>query len=310
MPDELLSVLNDVVKIVNFIKARPLNSRIFRTICNEMGSEHETLLLHTEVRWLSRGKVLSRMFELRCEVQEFFVHNPFPLSSFLQDDIWLQKLAYLADTFSTLNKLNLSLQGLSTTIFNTQDKVEALIKKLVFWANWINTNSTECFPLLSEFLQSREAALSNYVKGLIIEHLNQLSQNLQTYFPIMDKSQTWIRNPFDVTPPIPHLSFQEQEQLLELSSDGRHHILFKNKSLVSFWASAIVKYPGLSKQALKVLMPFATTYLCEAGFSALTLLKTKHRQRLDAENDLRVKLSSIAPNFDDLCAKMQAHPSH
>ncbi|KAL1281206.1 hypothetical protein QQF64_000009 [Cirrhinus molitorella] len=310
MPDELLSVLNDVVKIVNFIKARPLNSCIFRTICNEMGSEHETLLLHTEVRWLSRGKVLSRIFELRCEVQEFFVHNPFHLSSFLQDDIWLQKLAYLADIFSTLNELNLSLQGLSTTVFNTQDKVEALIKKLVFWANWINTNSTECFPLLSEFLQSREATLSNYVKGLIIEHLNQLSQNLRTYFPPMDQSQIWIRNPFDVTPPIPHLSFQEQEQLLELSSDGRHNILFKNKSLVDFWASAMVEYPGLSKQALKVLMPFATTYLCEAGFSALTLLKTKHRQRLDAENDLRVKLSSIGPNFDDLCAKMQAHPSH
>ncbi len=155
-------------------------------------------------------------------------------------------------------------------------------------------------------MQSREAALRNYVKCLIIEHLNQLSQNLQTYFPTMDQSQTWIRNPFDVT----HLSFQEQKQLLELSSDGRHHILFKSKSLVDFCASAMVEYPGLSKQALKVLMPFATTYLCEAGFSALTLLKTKHRQRLDAENDLRVKLSSIAPNFDDLCAKMQAHPSH
>uniref|UniRef100_A0A9J8C488 Uncharacterized protein n=1 Tax=Cyprinus carpio carpio TaxID=630221 RepID=A0A9J8C488_CYPCA len=297
MPGELLTVLHDVVKIVNFIKARPLNSRIFRTICNEMGSEHETLLLHTEVRWLSRGK-------------EFFVHHPFHLSSCLQDDIWLQRLAYLADIFSTLNELNLSLQGLSTTVFNTQDKVEALIKKLVFWANWINTNSTECFPLLSEFLQSRESVLSDCVKGLIIEHLNQLSQNLRIYFPPMDQSQTWIRNPFDVTPPIPHLSFQEQEKLLELSSNGRHNMLFKNKSLVDFWASAMVEYPGLSKQALKVLMPFATTYLCEAGFSALTLLKTKHRQRLDAENDLRVKLSSITPNFDDLCANMQAHPSH
>ncbi len=149
MPDELLSVLKDIVKIVNFIKARPLNSRIFRTICNKMGSEHETLLLHTKVCWLSHGKVLSRMFELICEVQVFFVHNPFHLSSFLQDDTWLQKLAYLADTFSTLNELNLSLQGLSTTVFNTQDKVEALIKKIVFWANLINTNSTECFPLLS-----------------------------------------------------------------------------------------------------------------------------------------------------------------
>ncbi|KAI2646868.1 Zinc finger BED domain-containing protein 5 [Labeo rohita] len=84
--------------------------------------------------------------------RNFFVHNPFPLSSCLQDDIWLQKLAYLADIFSTLNELNLSLQGLSTTVINTQGKVEALIKKLVFWVKWINTNSTECFPLLSDFL--------------------------------------------------------------------------------------------------------------------------------------------------------------
>lgn len=105
MPGEPLTVLHDVVKIVNFIKARLLNSRIFHTICNEMGSEHETLLLHTEVRWLSRGKVLARIFELRCEVEEFFVHNPFHLSSCLQDDIWLQRLAYLADIFSTLNEL-------------------------------------------------------------------------------------------------------------------------------------------------------------------------------------------------------------
>ncbi|XDV45146.1 hypothetical protein PO909_013286 [Leuciscus waleckii] len=243
MPGELLSVLHDAVKIVNFIKAHPLNSRIFRTICNEMAGEHETLQLHTEVRWLSRGKVLARIFELRCEVQEFFVHNPFHLSLCLQDDIWLQKLAYLADIFSTLNELNLSLQGLSSTIFNTQDKVKALIKELLFWANWINTNSTDCFPLLSEFLQSREAVLSDCVKGIIIEHLNQLRQNLRTYFPPMDQSQTWIRNPFDVTPPIPHLSFQEQEQLLELSSDGRHNILFKNKSLVHFWASAMMEHP-------------------------------------------------------------------
>ncbi|XP_060782686.1 zinc finger BED domain-containing protein 5-like [Neoarius graeffei] len=64
MPDDLKSVLDCAVKTVNFIKARPMNARLFHVLCEEMGSEHVQLLLHTEVRWLSRGKVLSRLFEL------------------------------------------------------------------------------------------------------------------------------------------------------------------------------------------------------------------------------------------------------
>ena len=86
---------------------------------------------------------------------------------------------------------------------------------------------------------------------------------------------------------------------------------FKRKPLVDFWTKAMPAYPVLAKQALRVLMPFATMYLYEAGFSALTAGKTKYRQRLDAvEKDLRLKLSSIAPNIAELCAEMQAHPSH
>ncbi|KAL4154123.1 hypothetical protein QTP88_001956 [Uroleucon formosanum] len=53
--DECLKkTLDGAVKIVNFIKARPKNSRLFGVLCDEMGSEHKQLLLHCEVRWLSR----------------------------------------------------------------------------------------------------------------------------------------------------------------------------------------------------------------------------------------------------------------
>jgi hypothetical protein len=64
-------VLSEVVKIVNYIKANALNSRLFAVLCDEMGADHKKLLLHAEVRWLSRGKVLSRVFELRNELVEF-----------------------------------------------------------------------------------------------------------------------------------------------------------------------------------------------------------------------------------------------
>ena len=57
--DSLKDVLDTTVKMVNFVKARPLNSHEFSALCNDMGIDHVTLLQHAEVRWLSRGKVLT-----------------------------------------------------------------------------------------------------------------------------------------------------------------------------------------------------------------------------------------------------------
>ena len=56
MAVSLKDVLDTTVKLMNFVKARSLNSHIFTALCSEMGSDHTTLLLHTDVRWLSRGK--------------------------------------------------------------------------------------------------------------------------------------------------------------------------------------------------------------------------------------------------------------
>ena len=158
----LLSVLNDAVKLVNFIKARPLNSRLFTLLCNEIGSEHKALLLHTEVCWLSRSKVLTRLFELRHELQQFFEDNLFHLASNLHDEDFLQKLVYLADIFSVLNELNLSLQGVSVTLFNTQDKIEAVIKKLRFWTSCVSGNTLLCFPTLHAFLEANDVIMGEH----------------------------------------------------------------------------------------------------------------------------------------------------
>ena len=114
---DLKNELTNAVKIVNAIRSRPLNSRLFQALCESMDSQHDHLLLHAEVRWLSRGRVLSRLFELREETKHFLREMNSPLAEFLLDEIWLCKLAYLADIFGRLNELNTSLQGSCTSIF-------------------------------------------------------------------------------------------------------------------------------------------------------------------------------------------------
>jgi hypothetical protein len=43
MPPEFKTVLDSAVKLVNFIKARPLSNRLFSVLCDEMGSEYREL---------------------------------------------------------------------------------------------------------------------------------------------------------------------------------------------------------------------------------------------------------------------------
>ena len=61
----------DAVKIINFIKSRAFNSRLFKNWCIDMDSDYTSLLLHAEVRWLSRGRSLKRLFTLKDEVLIF-----------------------------------------------------------------------------------------------------------------------------------------------------------------------------------------------------------------------------------------------
>jgi hypothetical protein len=79
-------VLDEVVKIVNFVKSRPLNSRLFSALCQEMGSDPISLLLRTEVRWLSREKSLSKVFELHDELRTFLIPHNYKYGTLLSDE--------------------------------------------------------------------------------------------------------------------------------------------------------------------------------------------------------------------------------
>ena len=72
LPAQLLACLKQVVKIINFVKASTLNTRLFKQLCEDLGSEHTSLLYHTEVRWLSLGNATKRLFEMKNEMLLLF----------------------------------------------------------------------------------------------------------------------------------------------------------------------------------------------------------------------------------------------
>ena len=109
MAPDLNEVLSQSVKIINYIKSGALNTRLLKALCHEMGSDHQNLLFHSEVRWLSRGEVLKRLYELRKEVHLFLIDKKSNLSQFFQNKKWVARLAYLSDIFSYINELNLKL---------------------------------------------------------------------------------------------------------------------------------------------------------------------------------------------------------
>ncbi len=103
MSPELNDVMTDIIATVNYIKTRPVKALIFCALCEEMGSDHTAVLFHSESRWLSRGKVLSRVFELRDEIRIFLEEEGNELANKFHNNNFLMKLAYLSDMFQKLN---------------------------------------------------------------------------------------------------------------------------------------------------------------------------------------------------------------
>ena len=81
-------------------------------------------------------------------------------------------------------------------------------------------------------------------------------------------------------------------------------------ALSQFWCAMRESYPQVSELAFRVLLPFATTYLCESGYSALVHIKTKARNRRKVEDDMRLALSNTKPRIPQLAVQLQSQPSH
>ena len=173
LPEQLKNVLSTAVSAVNYIRGNASNHRLFKVFCNELGAKHNVLLYHTEVRWLSRGRGLTRVFELHKEIELFLGQKGCSIVENFENENFILSLAYLADIFSHLNDMNTSIQGTGINMITAREKVYAFTNKLSIWKHRITCGNYANFPNLDEVFNSTNPFPEHFVTE-IKEHLQGL----------------------------------------------------------------------------------------------------------------------------------------
>jgi len=107
------------------------------------------LIYHSEVRWLSRGVVLQRFFNLLKEINCFMISKN-KIVSELNNIDWIKDLTFFVDITTHLNVLNVQLQGKNKVITNMCDSIQSFTMKLKLWETQLVSNNLVHFPTLKQ----------------------------------------------------------------------------------------------------------------------------------------------------------------
>lgn len=142
-----------VTKVTNLIRGgnRSLNHRKFVAFLDEVSAAYGDLQMHTEIRWMSRGKCLERFFALRTEIPVFLEDSircdTSAYCSKLRDTDFLCDMAFLTDVTSHLNHLNMQLQGRDQTVSDLYAHMSAFKRKLaLFKEGFLTIQIWHTFP--------------------------------------------------------------------------------------------------------------------------------------------------------------------
>ncbi|XP_059210109.1 SCAN domain-containing protein 3-like [Centropristis striata] len=324
---ELKDVMDKVMKIINFVRGTSSTQhRLFRQLVAESEDAiHADLLLHNDVRWLSKGKSLDRVCALLNEIKAFLGMSKNKAAGdhliLLEDGKFMSNVAFLSDIFGHLNKLNLQLQGRDKTIVDMVEKLESFTRMLEMFEADISTGRLLHFSTLKR--------TAGEVTELMVDFIKRLRTNFTSRFDdysIPKDIIDFIRDP--AVKPADNFSTLAKETIpsLDQAALEMEIIDFQTTSVVrdalrsaesvcAFWIGLLCseEYSNLKTVALYTLTMFPSTYMCESSFSAMNAIKTHERNRLthkNLENCLRIKVTSISPDIQKIVTSGRCHFSH
>ncbi|XP_026469377.1 general transcription factor II-I repeat domain-containing protein 2B-like [Ctenocephalides felis] len=232
---KLNHVVTVVTKVVNFIRGRAVNHRQFFEFLKEIESDFYEIPYHTEVRWLSIGKVLERFQYLLDEIVSFLLikgklHN-FPE---LQNKAWLNDFSFSVDIVKYLNELNINLQGKNQFAFNMHSNVKAFMTKLNLFAENFNNKLLNHFPSL----QARRESLKNtdfFKYSAITQDLHSEFQRRFQDFKAIEKPLSLISQPFNFD--VHEAPVEIQLELIDLQSNNLLKENFHSNELSAFYGA-------------------------------------------------------------------------
>uniref|UniRef100_A0A5S6Q6M0 SCAN domain-containing protein 3 n=1 Tax=Trichuris muris TaxID=70415 RepID=A0A5S6Q6M0_TRIMR len=265
LSERLHRSLQLVITAVNRIKSRPLNDRLFRQLCEENGEDFHHLLLHTVVRWLSKGACLSWFYNHFATVLEFFKEDYASLCENLKT--FEGDIAYMADLYVKFNEMNLRIQGDELNLTKAKSVISAFVSKPLFYKYNLSREELYNFPNLCEV--RNKGQISEEDIEVYWRHLESLHQDFIEWFQDILSLEVpdWITNPFSG---VENAEVQLQEELLELQVNEELKPKFK-LGYRTFWLQRGISrlYPRLWPIVRKPLISFPSSYLVERGFSVV-----------------------------------------
>ncbi|XP_049444494.1 general transcription factor II-I repeat domain-containing protein 2-like [Epinephelus fuscoguttatus] len=314
-------VMDVAMKIVCSVRARSLQRRLFRAHLEDTGAEHTDLLLHTDVRWLSRGKFLARFSELLPEIKDFLKLSKHAEYAQLEDCQWLLDLAFLTDLTGMLNDLNLELQGQDKHVINMISSVNTFKSKLQLLSSRLHRCDLRNFPYMQAELQRQGKDSAQLDSAHYKEQVQSILSEFEKRFTDFTSIEPVASEGIDVDYIASKVAslFQLDSSAVEIEIlTLQNDIEIKSRATPGmkgdFWNLMLEnKYPNLRSCALNLTALFGSTYLCEAAFSHMKIIKLKHRSTMTDDHvvaSLRLATSSYCPDFEKLAASSQCQRSH